>query len=94
MRVLDPTEVSFDFGEAAMFHDVESGRDLYIDPDAARESYLMHFREHADAIRTICNNLGIDFHEITIDQPLELILFDFLTDRLKRGRPSVRGGAR
>jgi uncharacterized protein (DUF58 family) len=94
MRILDPTEVSFEFNEAAMFHDIESGRDLYIDPDAAREGYLMQFREHADAVRTSCSRLGIDFHEITIDQPLELILFDFLTDRLKRGRPSVRGGAR
>jgi uncharacterized protein (DUF58 family) len=90
LRVLDPTEIDFSFDEPAMFHDVESGRDLYIDPDTARENYLMEFREHADALQTICNSLGVDLHQLSIDRPLELILFDLLTDRMKRGRPSVR----
>lgn len=90
LRLLDPTEIDFSFDEPAMFHDIESGRDLYVDPGAARENYLMEFREHADALQTICNNLGIDLHQLSIDRPLELILFDLLTDRMKRGRPSVR----
>jgi len=90
LRLLDPTEIDFSFSEPAMFHDIESGRDLYIDPDAARENYLMEFREHADAVQTICNRLGIDLHQLSIDRPLELILFDLLIDRMKRGRPSVR----
>lgn len=90
LRLLDPTEIDFSFEEPAMFHDIESGRDLYVDPGAARENYLMEFREHADAVQTICNNLGIDLHQLSIDRPLELILFDLLTDRMKRGRPSVR----
>ena len=32
LRVLDPAEVDFPFQDAALFHDVESGRDLYVDP--------------------------------------------------------------
>ena len=35
-RVLDPAEVSFTFDDAAMFQDLESGRELYVDPDAVR----------------------------------------------------------
>ena len=35
LRILDPAEVEFTFTTPAMFHDVESGRELYIDPDAA-----------------------------------------------------------
>lgn len=89
LRVLDPTEIDFSFDEPAMFHDIESGRDLYVNPDLARDNYLMEFREHADELQTICNNLGIDLHQISIDRPLELILFDLLTDRMKRGRPSA-----
>ena len=36
MRVLDPAEVDFDFAKPAMFVDMESGKDLFIDPVAAR----------------------------------------------------------
>ncbi|EAQ78543.1 DUF58 domain-containing protein [Blastopirellula marina] len=90
LRVLDPREIDFRFDKPAMFHDIESGRDLYIDPDAARENYLSAFQEHAGAVQTICNQLGIELHQISIDRPLELILFDLLADRMKRGRGAVR----
>ena len=36
LRVLDPAEVDFPFTTPAMFHDVESGKEIYIDPTAAR----------------------------------------------------------
>src|SRR5580658_5296116 len=35
LRVLDPAEVQFSFTTPAMFLDVESGREIYIDPAAA-----------------------------------------------------------
>lgn len=90
LRVLDPREIDFQFDTPAMFHDIESGRNLYIDPEAARQNYLHEFQEHAQALQTICNNLGVDLHQIAIDRPLELILFDLLADRMKRGRGTVR----
>ena len=45
----------------AMFHDVESGRELYIDPDAARAEYLRRFAAHAAEIERACVDLGIEF---------------------------------
>lgn len=89
-RVLDPAEVAFDFREPAMFHDLESGRDLYVDPAAVRGQYLRRFEQHREGIRDACRGLGIDFYEVTIDRPLELVLFDFLHARLRRGRRVVR----
>ena len=50
LRVLDPAEVNFTFTAPAMFHDVESGREIYIDPTAAREGYLRKFAAHAHQI--------------------------------------------
>src|SRR4051794_17264523 len=47
LRVLDPAERQFGFTTPAMFHDVESGREIYIDPDGAREGYLRRFAAHA-----------------------------------------------
>jgi uncharacterized protein (DUF58 family) len=89
MRVLDPSEIEFRFRDPAMFHDVESGRNLYVDPDTVREGYLRRFGEHAAAIRRACMNLGVDYFQLGTDQPLETSLFDFLTARLRRGRQAA-----
>ncbi len=85
IRVLDPSEITFTFPDPAMFRDVESGRQLYIDPDAARENYLKKFQAHLEVIQQTCNNLGVEFSQISTDQPLEMVLFDFLSARMKRG---------
>ena len=103
LRILDPVEVTFPFTDAAMFFDLETSRELYVDPDVARETYRRRFAEHAAALATTCNRLGIDLVELTSDRPLELALFDLLHARLKRGRqvsrrqstgrrPAVAGG--
>jgi uncharacterized protein (DUF58 family) len=90
MRVLDSAEVDFPFQEAAMFHDVESGRELYVDPSIARERYRQRFDEHAAGLAKVCNKLGIDLNVLPTDRPLELALFDFLSTRLRRGRQVAR----
>ncbi len=90
IRILDPTEVTFQFQDEAMFFDLESGRELYVDPDAARTNYQQRFREHQESLKRICNNLGMDFYELTTDQPLDMALFDLLNSRMRRGRQITR----
>ena len=90
MRALDPAEVDFRFEESAIFHDLESGRQLYVDPQTVRTRYLERFSEHAAAIQRACSRLGIDYYPLGSDRPLELALFDFLNARLRRGRQTVR----
>jgi uncharacterized protein (DUF58 family) len=100
LRVLDPAEVLFPFTAPAMFHDVESGREIYIDPGTARQDYLRRFAAHATLIERACVDLGIEYEPITTDRPLELVLFDLLKARMRRGRrpgrrvAPARGGAR
>jgi uncharacterized protein (DUF58 family) len=90
LRVLDPAEVSFPFADAAMFLDLESNRELYVDPDVVRQTYRRRFAEHAALLAATCNRLGIDLVELSSDRPLELALFDLLHARLKRGRQVSR----
>jgi uncharacterized protein (DUF58 family) len=94
LRVLDPAELEFDFDKAAMFVDMESGRDLYIDPKTAREQYRRNFATHADEIARTCRELGIDNYRLATSQPLELALFDVLQSRLHAGRVVSRAGSR
>jgi uncharacterized protein (DUF58 family) len=83
-QLLDPAELDFNFPDAALFRDLESGRDLYIDPRHARRQYLQKLAAHNDAIRSICQRLGIGYHRFGSNRPLELALFDFLRARMQR----------
>ncbi|MEE3371474.1 MAG: DUF58 domain-containing protein [Planctomycetota bacterium] len=90
LRVLDPAEIDFSFDTPTMFRDVESGQQRYVDPQSARSEYQSRFREHADAIKTTCDVLGIDLYEMPTDQPFELSLFDFIQSRQQRSRHVAR----
>ena len=98
-QVLDPAELNLGLDQAALYEDVESGSTLYLDPAAARGTYVKKFDAHCDGLRATCRKLGVSHHLLSADQPLEIGLFEFLQERMKRGRhfrPSARnsGGAR
>lgn len=96
LRILDPAEIDFPFGEAAMFLDVETGRELYVDPALARQQYQAKFAAHALELKQICQRLGVDLYDLPTNKPLELALFDLLHARMRRGRLIARhaGGGR
>ena len=84
IQVLDPAELNFSFKNPAMFEDVESGRVLFIDPASARSEYLRKLTAHRDALRAMCQRLGISWQCVSTDRALELVLFDFLRERMQR----------
>lgn len=90
LRVLDPAELTFPYELAEMFRDMETGRELYVDPATARSEYLAKFSAHAESIGRVCRNHGIELSVMTTDQPLELALFDLLRARANRGRQVAR----
>ena len=85
-QVLDPNEMAFDFPGAALFQDVESRREIYLDPEAVRSEYQRKLQEHGLAVEGICHKLGFGFHRLLTNQPLELALHDFLRSRSRRGK--------
>ncbi len=85
-QVLDPTELDLAIEQAAVFEDAESSRTLYIDPVAARAGYLKKFEAHNESLRSVCRKLGIAHHLMATSQPLEIALFEFLQQRMRRGR--------
>ncbi|MCB1228956.1 MAG: DUF58 domain-containing protein [Verrucomicrobiae bacterium] len=84
-HTLDRAELEFTFDKATHFRDVETGRDLYIDPDVARAGYLKKLNAHLEAIRGICDRNRIDYRLVPTDEPLELSLFDFIRSRKDGG---------
>lgn len=90
LRTLDPAEIDFEFEQATMFRDRESGREIYVDPKSAAADYRRRFDEHESAMREVCDHLGIGFFQIRTDQPLEIALFDLLQARAQQGKPVAR----
>lgn len=91
-HVLDPAELNFDFESPALFRDMETGRDMYIDPSAARESYKDLLNKHLATARSTCTKLGIDYHLFATDRSFDLALLDFLHDRTHRRKRVIRAG--
>jgi hypothetical protein len=89
-HLLDPTEVNFGFDRAAQFYDLESERDLYIEPALARKEYHRKLEKHTAHARHVCQKLGVAYHSLTSDRPMEMALFDFLRSRMQRGRVGRR----
>jgi uncharacterized protein (DUF58 family) len=89
-QILDPQELNFEFDAPAMFEDLETGRRIYIDPDKAREQYQRKLHEHLDNVRQSCEKLGATFELLTIDQPLEVALAEFLLKRQNQRAASAR----
>lgn len=85
-QTLDAAEISLDFEKASLFRDVESGRELYIDPKVARRQYLERLGAHNETLAKICRNLGVALHVVPTDRPLEKSVMEFLLDRRRLGK--------
>jgi uncharacterized protein (DUF58 family) len=92
-QTLDPAERTFDFDQAARFQDMETGRDLFLDPSLARDEYVRRLEAHVESVRGTCEGLGISHVLLDTSKPLELALFDFLKARSMRRKLIRRKGA-
>lgn len=99
LRVLDPKDVNLKFDGPSMFRDLETGKEIYVDPETIGDDYRRRFAEHRSQIKQCCDQLGVDFFELTTDQPIEVAIFDVIQSRARRGRQINRasqptGGSR
>ncbi|HXG48459.1 MAG TPA: DUF58 domain-containing protein [Methylomirabilota bacterium] len=94
LQILDPAELRFDFKKATVFEDLETSRDLYVDPALIRKDYLDQVGVHNQSIRSLCQRLGVQHDCFSTERPLELALFDFLRAQLRRSGGVKRSGTR
>jgi hypothetical protein len=67
--VLDPAEVNFKFDRAAQYYDLESGRDIYIEPEVVRKEYARKLEKHLGSAQSISQKLGVAYHSFTTGRP-------------------------
>ena len=98
LRVLDPSEVTLDLEKASVLQDLETGREIYVDPNVAKGSYQAKFREHEASLLELAGQLGIGWTSLQTNESVEHVLFDFLSRQQRssvgspRTRSTTRGG--
>ena len=80
-QVLDPRERTLDFPDAVVFEDLESGQRMHLDPATARAGYQQRLAAHGEALRSLSQRLGVAFHALGTEDPLEGALFRYLQER-------------
>ncbi|MEX0600727.1 MAG: DUF58 domain-containing protein [Rhodothermales bacterium] len=83
-HVMDPQELSFDYSDMVEFEDLETGEKYLVAAESAREAYLVNLNEFTSKLRRACGRMGIDYHLLSTDQPLDFALFEYLAARAKR----------
>ena len=78
IQILDPAELSLDFGKAAQWEDLETGKTVYIDPEVARTNYLEKLSEHQVKVRASFDERGVSFQMASTETPLDYILLDMI----------------
>lgn len=92
LRTLDPAELELQLVTPSMVVDLETGRQLYVDPDAVRESYQQRFAAHQRELESVCHALGVDLYELRTDRPLDSALFQLVSAQRQKGRIPARAG--
>ncbi len=96
IRVLDRSEVDLSIEKSSMFQDLETGREIYIDPDAARAEYVRRFEAHQAQLIDICHRRGARLVTVTTDQPLDIALIEMIRNSgslsASAGLPSLKRG--
>ena len=90
LRMIDPAELDLGLSDPAMVQDVETGRQIYVDPAAAKARYMERFGEHRRQIESICESTGVGFYELMTDKPLDKALASLITARNRLGKSGHR----
>ena len=86
-HVLDPAEIRLDYNDAASFEDLETGERLAVLPEQFREEYRRRVQNHIDSLQKLLSDGRIDYALFDTSQPLDHLLFRYLSDRQRlRGR--------
>lgn len=92
LRIIDPAETRLEIDEATTVVDMETGRERFVDPAAAREEYERNFNAHRGDVRSICESLGVDLFELLTDQGIADALHHVVSIGKRRGGRTARRG--
>lgn len=85
-HLLDPLELSLELGGAASVEDLETGQRLPIAAAEFAQQYRQLIRAHRDELERCLGANQVDYIFADISQPLDNVLFRYLSDRARQNR--------
>ena len=85
-HLLDPQELNLELGDVAAVEDLETGARLPIETAQFREQYRQLVAEHRAALERVLGANRIDYVFADISQPLDELLFRYLSERESNSR--------
>src|SRR5499427_7216934 len=80
-HVLDPAELDFGYDDASSFEDLESGEQIPVVPESLAAEYRQMIRAHIEALTTKFSEHRIDYTLVNTAEPLDRVLFSYLSSR-------------
>jgi hypothetical protein len=91
MQVLDPAETEWKQEKPAMIRDIETGRELFVDPSTVAATYKKRFDLHQKQWQEMAAQLGLGWLSLRTDESIELALLDLLQRQQRAGGGPARG---
>ncbi|MEM6470776.1 MAG: DUF58 domain-containing protein [Planctomycetota bacterium] len=80
-HLLDPMELNFNFNRPTRFLDMEGGTAIFAEPSEIADRYQQALDQYLERFNEIVVQTGIDYHRVTLDEPYQQVLANFLTRR-------------
>ena len=82
-HLLDPLELDFEFDRPVRFVDMEGSQSIVTEPATVRAEYQAQLKRFLGKLRDDCHEFNADYRRVTLDQPYDQVLADFLTERAR-----------
>ncbi|MEO0116663.1 MAG: DUF58 domain-containing protein [candidate division WOR-3 bacterium] len=80
-QILDKEEKEFSFSEPAVFKDLETGKEITLDPRVLRKDYQSLFARFVSYYKRSLAEANVDYNLIFTDMPFDRALFAYLEKR-------------
>ncbi|MEC8972726.1 MAG: DUF58 domain-containing protein [Verrucomicrobiota bacterium] len=87
-HLLDPLELAFEFDRPVRFVDMEGSQSIVTEPATVRTEYQAQLRRFLSRLRDDCHEFNADYRRVTLDQPYDQVLADFLAERARHATRS------
>ncbi len=84
LHVIGGIEREFRYHGVVTFEELETGRRIEVDADAARAGYLEALDQELRTLRRSLEESGVEYARFALDQPLDLALRHYLVSRTRR----------
>lgn len=84
-QILDKNELEFTFSHPLVLKDLETNKELIVDPRVIRKQYLENIKSYFSDFKLRCREHIIDYNQILTNMPLDRALFEYLQKRKRIG---------